>query len=169
MAEISDSVDATYTNELQRIAALLDVDGGQLIHAKSICPGYGFMLAKCAETKLLNDTEYLFVFLYQAASSMFYDLSPTPQIDVNTRDYESNSVLDYACIWGDLRAVRLLISAGVDVNSVGDMEVTPLHRAADGQFLDIVKLLLLHGAKETTDAFGRTPAVGAESIYKSRF
>lgn len=150
-------MDESYAREILRIASILDVEGGQLIHEGAMRPGLGFWLSSCAETALLDDHDYLFVFLYQAASSMFYDLDSAPQIDVNARDYESNSALDYACIWGDLRAVRLLVSAGADINALGDMDVTPLHRAASGNFPEIVEFLLQNGAKQAKNAFGLTP------------
>ena len=106
---------------------------------------------------MLSDPDYLSAFLSKTADSMFYDLNPAPRIDVNARDYESNTVLDYACLWGDLRAVQLLVDAGTDIDAAGDMDVTPLHSAVRGRFLDIVEFLLLHGARQTKDAFGYTP------------
>lgn len=150
-------MDEPYAKALQRIATILNVEGGSLIHKGAIRPGLGFMLSNCAETALLDDNDYLIVFLYLAASSMFYDLDSAPRIDVNARDYESNSVLNYACLWGNFRAVRLLVCAGADINTSGDMDVTPLHEAARGRFPDIVEFLLLHGAKQTKDGFGFTP------------
>jgi ankyrin repeat protein len=43
------------------------------------------------------------------------------------RDVDGDTALHIACRRGDLWAVKMLVEGGVDVNSTGDMEITPLH------------------------------------------
>ncbi|MCR9235004.1 ankyrin repeat domain-containing protein [Gimesia chilikensis] len=48
---------------------------------------------------------------------------------------------------GYLDIVEILIDAGADVNSIDDADTTPLDHAADFQFSDVAKLLILHHAQ----------------------
>lgn len=56
---------------------------------------------------------------------------------------------------GDLRAVELLIKAGLELNRQGDMGYTPLHSASTPE---IVALLLSKGARvDVINEFGKSP------------
>lgn len=60
-----------------------------------------------------------------------------------------------AAFCGELRAVELLVKAGLDVNQAGDMEMTPL-LCADTP--EIVAFLLGNGARtDIVNLFGRSP------------
>ena len=71
--------------------------------------------------------------------------------DPNIGGEGENTPLAYACMYGRLRAVRLLLKAGTDVNRSCRYGRTPLMFAAVEPFwtddhFEIVKLLLEHGA-----------------------
>ncbi len=105
-----------------------------------------------------DDAAYLDDFLLQVSEAMFPLLDTPPKIDIHTRDAEDESVLHYACTWGNLRAVRLLVEAGANIDALQEMDKTPLHYAAAYQFLDIVEYLVGKGADPSRkDAFGYTP------------
>jgi ankyrin repeat protein len=59
---------------------------------------------------------------------------------------EGDSCLHIAAIRGDLRAVRLLLAAGLDPNLHGDLGNTPLHYARRLGNRDVVDLLTESGA-----------------------
>jgi len=63
------------------------------------------------------------------------------------RTPEGDSCLHLAAIRGDLTAVQILLSAGLDVNMKGDLGNTPLHYATMAKNSDIIELLITHGAK----------------------
>ncbi|MDP2206172.1 MAG: ankyrin repeat domain-containing protein [Alphaproteobacteria bacterium] len=67
-------------------------------------------------------------------------------------------LLHIAAFRGDLRAVELLVKAGIDVNRLGDMGYTPLHYAKMKGNDDVVEFLLSHGASENIKSeFGTLP------------
>ena len=71
---------------------------------------------------------------------------------------EGDTVIHVAAMRGDERTISLLLEAGADPNSVGDMGSTPLHYAYTRKHDGVVKLLLDHGASTTTrDEFGKMP------------
>ncbi|MEW5894822.1 MAG: ankyrin repeat domain-containing protein [Candidatus Omnitrophota bacterium] len=112
----------------------------------------------------LGDVEYLEAVLSHYAGAMFPLSDEPPKIDIHACDIEDDSMLHYACRGGDLRAVRLLVEAGADINVLGDMDQTPLHCAAAYRFLDIVKFLISKGAVQRKDAFGYTPLEWAQQM-----
>jgi uncharacterized protein len=120
------------------------------------------------DASALSDPAYLEFVLAQVAAAMFPLAGEPPKIDIHTCDSEDNSVLHYACTWGDIRAVRLLVGAGASVNKLGDMDQTPLHCAVSSRFLDIIEFLLNHGAtQDQKDAFGYTPLEWAKQMEYS--
>lgn len=127
--------------------------------------GQMFLHMNNPNASALNDADYLEFVLSQAADAMFPDSDQPPKIGVDTRDSEGDSLLHYASTWGDLRAVRLLVETGADINVLGDMDKTPLHVAVEGRFLDIVEFLLTRGAtQDERDAFGYTPLEWAQQM-----
>ena len=97
----------------------------------------------------------------------------------NARDYNANAVLHAACERSSAPRelpdiVRMLISAGADVNAVNNCNLTPLHFAAKSANWDVVKILLDAGADPKARCrFGTTPedcarARGEESAAKFR-
>lgn len=81
---------------------------------------------------------------------------PTAPIDPLTYVApDGDTCLHVASHRGNLRAVELLVKAGVDVNRPGDMGSTPLHYAATPE---VASFLIASGASiATTDVFGRLP------------
>ena len=74
-------------------------------------------------------------------------------------DADADSLFD-AVVTGDLAEVkRLVVSCGVDPNVKDNDGRTPLHRAAKRGHVDIVKLLLEHGANPNIqeNKYGYTP------------
>ena len=69
--------------------------------------------------------------------------------DPNSKGTGSDGPLSYACMYGHLKRVRLLLDAGADVNHSGGYGRTPLMHATGGESEDcteIMKLLLIKGA-----------------------
>lgn len=60
---------------------------------------------------------------------------------------DEDNCLHIAAWRGNVRAIQLLIKAGVNVNKTGDMGETPLHIAIRNGNDQIVKALLIAGAK----------------------
>lgn len=94
--------------------------------------------------------------------SVFADLlnyeadDPTTPIDPITYVApDGDTCLHVAAHRGDLRAVGLLVKAGLDINRPGDMGATPLHYASS---TEVASLLIANGASlEIRDEFGRVP------------
>jgi len=81
---------------------------------------------------------------------------PFEKIDPLTyRAPDGDTCLHIAALQGNLRAVELLIKAGLDVNGQGDMGYTPLHYARTPE---IVAVLLASGASTNIENhFGHAP------------
>ena len=92
---------------------------------------------------------------------------PTAPIDPLTYVApDGDTCLHVASHRGNLRAVELLVKAGVDVNRPGDMGSTPLHYAATPE---VASFLIASGASiATTDVFGRLPlqADGGKNAFE---
>lgn len=130
-------------------------------------PRLGLMMLQASEpdAETLSDPEYLAVVLKHVSEAMFPLDEDIREINVQTINSEGDTVLHYACLWGDARAVRLLLASGSDVNSLGDMERSPLHVAVSNRFCDIVEILLSHGAHTNKkDSFGDTPLELADQM-----
>ncbi|MCC7035773.1 MAG: ankyrin repeat domain-containing protein [Alphaproteobacteria bacterium] len=69
---------------------------------------------------------------------------------------EGDTCLHIAAIRGDLRLVKILVEAGLDVNFIGDMGYTPLHYASKGKHQKVVDFLLRAGAQpDIKNEFGQ--------------
>ena len=69
--------------------------------------------------------------------------------DVNVLDNHRNTPLHFAASEGQLEIACMLVERKADVDSLNSEGLTPLHQASGGwreQCLDIVRLLLCHGA-----------------------
>tara|TARA_B100000745_G_C20141947_1_gene391523 strand:+ start:592 stop:1143 length:552 start_codon:yes stop_codon:yes gene_type:complete len=69
-----------------------------------------------------------------------------PPVSVNSCDYDGDTPLHVATVWGDTGAVELLIENGADVNAKGDMGCTPLYNAISFGHARCVEILLSKGA-----------------------
>ncbi len=110
-----------------------------------------------AVSKHASDSDFLKAFITHVSGALF-PLEDNKIMDIRERGPEGDTLLHEACRMGSLRAVRLLIEAGIDINSLGDMDQTPLHCAVSGRFLDIIDLLLSKRASpHLKDGFGYSP------------
>lgn len=64
--------------------------------------------------------------------------------------------LHWACFYGQLSSVKILINCGADINKLAPDHVSPLLLAAAGGHHEIVKLLLLNGADSNQTDIVRT-------------
>ncbi|MDM5182269.1 ankyrin repeat domain-containing protein [Massilia sp. DJPM01] len=62
------------------------------------------------------------------------------------RNFMEDTVLHTVCSWGDLAAVKILVTAGADVNAKGDQGATPLFNAVIGGNPEVILFLLKSGA-----------------------
>jgi len=69
--------------------------------------------------------------------------------DINAKDYENTTPLHFACMWGHVEAVSLLIKLGAkpDVQAAG-LGRTPMSLAETNGHTEIVQILKDAGAKE---------------------
>jgi ankyrin repeat protein len=85
-----------------------------------------------------------------------------PPVTVASRNSEGDTPLHIAAIWGYLEAIELLIRAGANVNSVGDMGYTPLLHAVAYGHLAAIRVLLSGGASpHVRSEFGTTAVEAA--------
>jgi len=86
-------------------------------------------------------------------------------INPNQRGFEEDTPLHMACRAGEMEDIRVMLSAGADIDMQGDLGKTPLHIAVSQNNVELVKLLLEAGANvEITNESGRTPADMAEIL-----
>lgn len=110
------------------------------------------LLMKLTETEIQElQAKYSYLTNYEAED-------PDASIDPLTYvDSNGDALLHIAAQRGDMRTVELLLTAGVDVNLVGDMGNTALHYA---QTEEVARLLLAHGASaEVCNEFGKRPTL----------
>lgn len=96
-------------------------------------------------------------------SELFKKINSTPDfsyvefVDVNTTNALGENALHISVRWGDIDAVSLLISQGIDINKHGEDGYTPLHYACMYGHEEIVKLLLEKGANPFARTEGDLP------------
>ena len=66
-----------------------------------------------------------------------------------------------ACYKGHFKIAKYLIEIGADVNRKSVKGNTALHDCAESGSLEIMKLLLISGARIDVDAYGMTPLLAA--------
>ena len=66
-----------------------------------------------------------------------------------------------ACYKGHFKIAKYLIEIGADVNRKSVKGNTALHDCAESGSLDIMKLLLISGARIVVDSYGMTPLLAA--------
>ena len=72
---------------------------------------------------------------------------PTQPVDpLSYLTPEGDSCLHIAAGRGDLRAVRLLLEAGLNPNHRGDLGGTPLHYARKGGYQEVIEIVIARGA-----------------------
>ncbi|UII56151.1 M48 family metallopeptidase [Cytobacillus spongiae] len=78
--------------------------------------------------------------------------------DLEEKDFEGSTALQYAVIWGDVETVELLLQNGADVNTQDSWGSTPLMNAVyNGYGVEMVNILLENGADKTiADSEGYT-------------
>ena len=89
---------------------------------------------------------------------------PTDPINPLTyEDPDGDNCLHVAASRNDHRAAGLLLKAGVDVNCRGDMGSTPLHYAVKRGSVEVIRVLLEHGASKTLKNEFGVPAMPADT------
>lgn len=67
--------------------------------------------------------------------------------DINDPDFNNNRALHFAAECGNLALVQNLVKAGADVNCVANDGFTPLHNAAMNNHDEIIRFLVMNGAR----------------------
>lgn len=116
----------------------------------------------CAGCFLLPTPPEKYAPIHQYASegnvdAVVQDLS-TNKSDLNYRDEQGRTPLDYAIIHCQTNVISLLLDRGAKLNAKATGGATPLHLAAQQGCLDAVKLLATKGANvNARDDQGKTP------------
>ncbi|TAL30595.1 MAG: ankyrin repeat domain-containing protein [Alphaproteobacteria bacterium] len=104
-------------------------------------------------TTISKELKELFAKINSTADFCYVEFS-----DVNTTNALGENALHIAVRWGEIDAVKLLISSGADINKHGEYGYTPLHYAAECGYQEIVKLLLDSGANPFARTEGDIPS-----------
>lgn len=104
-------------------------------------------------SKMPNNTEYAkknsYNFIDGASNEAFIKkLNENDKLNVNTQDTEGWSFLHYAVIRNNKWAAEKLLELGADVNIKSKNNETPLFIAVTFENIEMVEILLRHGAKE---------------------
>lgn len=103
-----------------------------------------------------SDDEYLQAVLVNALDAMAVDVEPE-NFTVHTQNSMGDTPLQFAVAWGDVRAVRLLVEAGSEIDCAGEMGCTPLYNAIIFGWSDIAEYLVQRGANpDIKSEFGDT-------------
>jgi ankyrin repeat protein len=101
---------------------------------------------------------------YMRESLVFDDL-----LSANSVRSDGDTPLHIACLWGDVRAVELLLIAGADIEAKGDHRCTPLYEAVSFENERCAKLLLSLGASpDAENQLDTTPREAALSSENPR-
>jgi ankyrin repeat protein len=94
---------------------------------------------------LMHDEEFLEYFLHRVREILFPGHADK-NIKFNTKNHEGETPLHIAALWGDRRAVNILLEKGSDIDAKGDMGCTPLYYAIMNNHKECAFLLLDAGA-----------------------
>jgi len=89
---------------------------------------------------------------------------------LNEENNRNDATLRKACLNGDIRKVKRLIKSGTNVNAKGINDYTPLYFACRTGNMEIIKLLMDNGAKDSVNVVadqGNSPMMWAEE-YKNK-
>lgn len=92
------------------------------------------------------------------------DFSGHTVTSVDYRNAYGDTPLHIVCNWGDIEAIEVLISAGANVNAVGESGFTPLHCTAEQNHPAAIEKLLECGAIQIRSNDGQTPLELAEML-----
>lgn len=121
-----------------------------------------------SDSYLLEDDEYLYeeeLFDYPPVIEAFMaeDMELLQQLvadgaDIDEKDSDGFTALQYAVNWGDIETTQWLIQNGADVNTTDNWGSTPLINAVyNVAGIEIIELLLENGADKTlVDSEGKT-------------
>lgn len=76
---------------------------------------------------------------------------------VDYRNGYGDTPLHIVSNWGDCEAIEILVSAGADINAIGESGFTPLHCAAEQNKPEAITKLMQMGAVSVQDNNGQTP------------
>lgn len=82
----------------------------------------------------------------RAGQGEITELQARQQPNIDETDKNELTPLHWACFYGQLSSVKILINCGANVSKLAPDHVSPLLLAAAGGHHEIVKLLLQHGA-----------------------
>ena len=101
----------------------------------------------------------LFLVIFRAQSDRLAALLRHDPDLIHTRGHAGWNLLHYAAEHGDLSVAEVLLAHGGTalIQEQDEGGTTPLCRAVTWLHLDVVKLLLAHGADVDVDCFGKTP------------
>lgn len=87
------------------------------------------------------------------------------KIDIHTADCDGDTALHVIVRRRDISGALVLISAGANVNAIGDMGETPLHIAVKAELEAVVEALLAAGANpDIRSEFGETARECSENM-----
>lgn len=81
--------------------------------------------------------------------------------DIEMANYQGHTSLMIACYKGHIKIAKFLLALKADVNRKSVRGYTALHDCAESGSLDIVKVLIEHGARMDVDSYGMTPLLVA--------
>lgn len=81
--------------------------------------------------------------------------------DIEIANHHGHTNLMIACYKGHIKIVNFLLALKADVNRKSIKGNTALHDCAEGGFLEVVKVLIKHGAKMNVDSYGVSPLLTA--------
>lgn len=88
--------------------------------------------------------------------------------DIEMANRQGHTSLMIACYKGHFKIARFLLALKADVNRKSIKGNTALHDSAESGSLEIVKLLIKHGARMDVDSYGMSPHLAAALTGYSR-
>lgn len=106
----------------------------------------------------------LMIAIREPSPKVASSLVDAPKIDLNALNAQDESALMLACLKGQTALAEKMIGKGADVNKTG---WTPLHYAASGGHVALIRLLLEHHAYIDAMSPNRTTPLMMASMYGS--